>query len=146
MNESPKHVYSAIVAAAVLLSIFTAVLAYIITVEASYSSDWKETRNFNLTVDTCDEAKSKAENDFERGLVRMYFSSGVLEEHQNGFPYNFYNRLESEYNIEVIYTGDVGNSLHKCYNLMMDDLLDEKLGKHTIEDLFNKLRDEEYVQ
>ncbi len=76
----------------------------------------------------------------------MYFSSGVLEEHQNGFPYNFYNRLESEYNIEVIYTGDVGNSLHKCYNLMMDDLLDEKLGKHTIEDLFNKLRDEEYVQ
>ena len=135
-----------VVVALVILLLFATILTYWIVDERSHPADWKEARNFNLSVKTCGEAERKAKADFERGVIRMYFSNDAVEERPNGFPYSFYKRLEEDFGIEIIYTGDVYSSFHKCYNLEMDDLLDEKLGERTIENLFNELRDGEPIQ
>lgn len=146
MKQTIKPQYPSVIAVALLLLLFTFVLSYLLVLDASYPLDWKLTREFNFSVKTCEEAEKKAEEDFKRGIARMYFSNGAFEERASGFPDNFYLRLEKDYGIDVIYTGDVMSSHFKCYNLRMDDLLDEKLGKNTIENLFNKLRDEEYLR
>lgn len=134
------------VVAVITLLLFATVLAYFLTLEAHYSKDREETRKFSFLIKSCEEAEEKAEADFEKEEIRMFFSSGVEDEHHSKFPYSFYKRLEEDFGIDIIYTGDVFSSFHKCYNLKMDDLLDEKLGEHIIEGLFNELRDKEYVQ
>jgi diphthamide synthase (EF-2-diphthine--ammonia ligase) len=141
--ESINERVSAAVAL-VILMLFATVLTYWIIEDASYPADWKEARNFNLSVKSCGEAERKAKADFERGVIRMYFSSGVMEEHHNGFPYNFYKRLEEDFGIDVIYTGDVYSSFQKCYNLEMDELLADKVGEDTISELFQKMHREKY--
>lgn len=138
-----QHILSA-VAAAILLLLTGVILSYFLYEKASYTSDWKETVKFSRNIKSCAEAERKAEADYKHGLIRMYFSGDLTEQNQDRFPYNFYKHLEEDYGIDVIYTGDRLSAHHKCYNLRMDDLLDEKLGEHTVEELFNRLREEEY--
>lgn len=145
MKQGIKPQYPTVIAVVLLLLLFTAMLSYLLILDASYPLDWKLTREFNYSVKTCEEAEKRAEEDFKRGIIRMYFGNGTFEERASGFPYNFYKRLEEDFGIDVIYTGDVYSPFHKCYNLEMDDMLDEKLGERTIENLFNELRDEEYL-
>lgn len=144
MKQSIKPQFSSTVAVALLLLLFAIVILYLLVIDASYTTDWKETRKFPLTVRSCTEAEQKAVADFDKGVIRMFFSSGVVGEHHTGFPYNFYKRLEEDFGIDIIYTGDVCCSFSKCYNLKMDELLEDRLGKHTIEGLFNELHDKEY--
>lgn len=142
--QSINQGYSAASAAVILIVLLGIILSYFLLVDAAYTSDWKETVKFSHSIKSCEGAERKAETDYKRGLIRMYFSGGITDQNQDKFPYNFYNHLERDYGIDVIYTGDVLAASYKCYNLRMDDWLDERLGNHTIEDLFNKLRDEEY--
>ncbi|MBD1398441.1 hypothetical protein H9Q13_14815 [Pontibacter sp. JH31] len=103
----------------------------------------KEMRHFFSTVDSCESAISKAETDHNKGEFKMYFSSG-FDAYENKFPFTFYKRIEEQYGIEIIYTGDVGHPYFSCYNLKMDSLLIEKIGYKTIENLYKAMHREQY--
>ncbi len=142
-DRSIKQGYLAILAVTILLLLFTFTLAFILIVDASYSYDWKEARNFNLTIKSCGEAEAKARSDFEKGMHRLYFSSW-FDEDTTQFPYNFYKQIEENYKVEVILTGDVFNSYFHCYNYKMDSLLSEKYRDQKLKKLYEKLHGQKY--
>jgi hypothetical protein len=140
MNRTQFAQLSAVLA---LLIVFSAVLSYFLLLDMSTSKHVKERRHFFTTVNSCESAVSKAEADYRKGSVKMYFPSGI-EMREDRMPYTFYKRIEEIYGIEIIYTGDVGYPYLECYNLKMDSLLTEKIGHNTIESLYREMHREQY--
>ena len=126
-----------------LLLVLGAVLSYFLLLDMSTSKHVKESRHFRRTVQSCESAISKAETDHKKGEFKMYFGSGI-DMDEDRFPFTFYKRIEEQYGIEIIYTGDLGNPYFACYNLKMDSLLSEKIGHKTIENLYRAMHREQY--
>ena len=137
--------FAQIAAVLTLFLVLGAVLSYLLLLGRSTAKHVKETRDFRATVDSCESADLRAKADHQRGVFKMYFTSG-LEMREDEFPYTFHRRLERDFNIVVIYTGDVGYPYFSCYNLKMDSLLSEKIGHNTIESLYRKMHSEQYLK
>ncbi|WP_299704292.1 hypothetical protein [uncultured Pontibacter sp.] len=135
--------FSQLMAVLTLFLVLGAVLSYFLLLDMSTSKHVKESRRFRTTVQGCESAISKAETDHKKGVFKMYFSSG-FDMDESRFPYTFYKRIEEQYGIEIIYTGDVGYPYFGCYNLKMDSLLSEKIGRKTIDSLYRKMHREQY--
>ncbi|EJF10741.1 hypothetical protein [Pontibacter sp. BAB1700] len=135
--------FAQLAAVLTLFLVLGTVLSYFLLLDMSTSKHLKELRLFYKIVDSCESAAAKAEADYAKGAVKMYFPSG-LEMDQNRFPYTFYRQIEEEYGIETIYTGDLGYPYFSCYNLKMDSLLSERIGQNTIESLYREMHREQY--
>jgi hypothetical protein len=135
--------FSQLLAVLTLFLVLGAVLSYFLLIDMSTSKHVKELRHFNRIVNSCETAISKAESDYTKGSVKMYFPSG-LEMDENRFPYTFYRRIEEQFGIEIIYTGDLRYPYLDCYNLKMDSLLSEKIGHNKIENLYREMHRKQY--
>ena len=126
-----------------LLLVLGTVLSYFLLLDMSTPNYLKESRQFDRVVDSCETAISKAERDYAKGDVKMYFGTG-FDMDENRFPFTFYKRIEKQYGIEIIYLGDSPSPYLGCYNLKMDSLLSKKIGSNAIKNLYEEMRREQY--
>lgn len=132
-----------ITAVLTLFLVLGAVLSYFLLLDMSTPKHMKELRKFDSVVSSCETASAKADADYAKGIVKMYFGMGI-DSDEKRMPYTFYKRLEKDYGIEIIYTGDLIHPYIGCYNLKMDSLLSEKIGRNTLDNLYKKMHREQY--